>query len=79
MRGIGGRSKRKFLQLYTNIKRSRAYHGLNSYARSLLFELIDRYNGCNNGMIGLGVREAAWVVATELSAMQCANSMMQDW
>jgi hypothetical protein len=26
----------------------------------VLFELIDRYNGCNNGMIGLGVREAAY-------------------
>ena len=58
MRGISGRSKRKFLQLYTNVKRSTAYHGLSSYARSLLFELIDRYNGCNNGMIGLGVRSA---------------------
>jgi hypothetical protein len=60
MRGIGGRSKRKFLQLYTNVKRSAAYHHLSSYARSLLFELIDRYNGCNNGMIGFGVREAVY-------------------
>jgi hypothetical protein len=60
MRGISGRSKRKFLQLYTNVKRSTAYHGLGSYARGLLFELIDRYNGCNNGMIGLGVREAVY-------------------
>jgi hypothetical protein len=60
MRGIGGRSKRKFLQLYTNVKRSKAYHQLTSYARSLLFELIDRYNGCNNGMIGFGVREAVY-------------------
>jgi hypothetical protein len=60
MRGIGGRSKRKFLQLYTNVKRSTAYHSLSPYARSLLFELIDRYNGCNNGMIGLGVREAVY-------------------
>jgi len=60
MRGINGRSKRQFLQLFTNVKRSTAYYGLSPYARSLLFELIDRYNGCNNGMIGLGVREAAY-------------------
>jgi hypothetical protein len=60
MRGIGGKSKRQFLQLFRNVKRSTAYHGLSSYARSLLFELIDRYNGCNNGMVGLGVREAAY-------------------
>jgi len=60
MRGINGRSKRQFLQLFTNVKRGTAYYGLSPYARSLLFELIDRYNGCNNGMIGLGVREAAY-------------------
>ena len=60
MRGIGGRSKRQFMRLYTNVKRSKAYHGLSLYGRALLFELLDRYNGINNGMIGLGVREAAY-------------------
>jgi hypothetical protein len=52
------RKGRQFLQLFTNVKRSTAYHGLSLKARALLFELIDRYNGINNGMIGLGVREA---------------------
>jgi hypothetical protein len=51
------------------VKRSAAYHGLGSYARSLLFELIDRYNGCNNGMIGLGVREAAYEL--QRNCQQC--------
>jgi hypothetical protein len=60
MRGIGGRSKRKFLRLFTNVKRSKAYHGLSRWARCLLFELLDRYTGINNGMIGLGVREAQY-------------------
>ena len=54
------RKGRQFLQLYTNVKRSTAYHGLSLKARCLLFELIDRYNGINNGMIGLGVREAKY-------------------
>lgn len=53
------RKGRQFLQLFTNVKRSTAYHGLSLKARCLLFELIDRYNGINNGMIGLGVRTLA--------------------
>src|SRR5262245_14982003 len=48
---------RRFIQLYTNVKRSQAYHDLDVYARAALFELLDRYTGINNGMIGLGCRE----------------------
>jgi hypothetical protein len=61
MRTIKRRRKggRRFIQLWTNVKRSEAYHGLSVYARCLLFELLDRYRGINNGMIALGVREAA--------------------
>lgn len=36
-----------------------AYRALKPGPRVLLFELIRRYNGTNNGRIGLGVREAA--------------------
>ena len=50
---------RRFIQLYHNVKRSRAYHGLSVYARCALFELLERYTGINNGMIGLGCRELA--------------------
>jgi hypothetical protein len=53
------RSGRRFIQLWTNVKRSAAYHGLSVYGRSALLELLDRYDGCNNGMIGLGCRELA--------------------
>ena len=61
MRGLGKRSGGPpFIQLFHYIKRSTAYHGLSPYARALLLELIDRYNGCNNGMIVLGIREAAY-------------------
>ena len=41
------------------VKRSQAWHDLSLAARCALIELIDRYNGINNGMIGLGVRELA--------------------
>ena len=50
---------RRFIQLYHNVKRSRAYHDLSAYARCALFELLERYTGINNGMIGLGCRELA--------------------
>jgi len=53
------RSKRQFVQLYRNVKRSTAYHGLSCIARAALVEIIDRYNGINNGIIGLSVRELA--------------------
>ena len=36
-----------------------AYRRLKPGPRCLLFELIRRFNGSNNGSIGLGVREAA--------------------
>jgi hypothetical protein len=48
-----------FLQLYRFVKRSQVWHDLSLTARCALIELIDRYNGINNGMIGLGVRELA--------------------
>jgi hypothetical protein len=52
-----GKSGPPFIKLPRYIKRSAAYYGLSNYARALLIELIDRYNGCNNGMICLGKRE----------------------
>jgi hypothetical protein len=56
----GGGSGRRFIQLFTNVKRSEAYHGLSWLARAALLELIDRHTGINNGMIRLGVRELAY-------------------
>ena len=62
MASIGSRHRRgkkggpKFIQLYRFIKRSQAYHDLSLPARCALIELWDRYNGINNGMIGMGVR-----------------------
>jgi hypothetical protein len=78
MRGLRGGSNRQFLQLYRNVKRSTAYHSLSSYARSLLFELIDRYNGCNNGMIGLGVREAAYESGCCIGTVSTAMRELDD-
>jgi len=60
------KSGRRFLQLWSNVKRSEAYHCLSVYARCALFELLDRYNGINNGMIGLGCRELA-------NALRCSR------
>ncbi len=52
-------SGRRFLRLWLNVKRSDAYHSLGAHARAALLEVLERYNGINNGMIVLGVRELA--------------------
>lgn len=49
---------------------SAAYRALKPGARALLLELIRRYNGSNNGKIGLGVREAAKALGVGKNAAQ---------
>ena len=43
IKGRGKSSKRPFLMLYRNVKRSTAYHGLSCGARAALIELIDKH------------------------------------
>ena len=77
MRGKA-RSGRQYLQLYANVKRSRAYHGLSCYARAILFSSIHRHSGINNGMIGLGVREAAYELDCSQSTVSKAMCELDD-
>ena len=72
------RKGRQFLQLYTNVKRSTAYHRLSLKARCLLFELIDRYNGINNGFIGLGTREAGYELRCSQGSVVSAMRELDD-
>jgi hypothetical protein len=58
---------RRFIRLWMNVKCSQAYYDLSVYARCALFELLERYSGINNGMIGLGCRELA-------EAIKCAQA-----
>jgi len=67
LRGRGKSNGPGFIQLFHYVKRSAAYHSLSVYGRAFLTELIDRYNGSNNGSIRLGVREAAF-------EMNCSHS-----
>ena len=80
IRALNGskRGKRQYVQLYRNIKRSQAYHSLSVYARALLIELIDRHNGCNNGMIGLGVREAKYELGCSQGRVSRAMRELDD-
>ncbi|MXO57942.1 hypothetical protein GRI89_00065 [Altererythrobacter salegens] len=61
-RGVrsNGRSKRSgpFVRIPNFVFDSPAYRSLKPGPRALLSEIIRRYNGSNNGHIGLGVREA---------------------
>ena len=64
--------------IFRNVKRSAAYHGLTVYGRAALLELIDRYDGCNNGMIGLGVRELAYELRCSRGAASIALRELDD-
>ena len=72
------KSGRRFIQLYSNVKRSKAYHDCSLYARCALIELMDRYNGINNGMIGLGVRELAHELKCHKDTAAKALSELDD-
>jgi hypothetical protein len=48
----------RFLQLPHYLLKSQAWQSLDATARALFIEVAQRYNGYNNGEIGLGVREA---------------------
>jgi len=52
-------SGRRFIQLYSNVKRSDAYHSLSALARCAMIEVLDKYTGINNGMIVMSVRDLA--------------------
>jgi hypothetical protein len=57
-----------FLKLPRFIKRSQAFHELSCEARCALLEILDRYNGTNNGAISLSVRECAYSLGTRCKA-----------
>jgi hypothetical protein len=56
-----------FIRLFRFVKRSQAYHDLSLPARCALIEIMDRYTGINNGMIGLSVRTLA-------DALKCSQA-----
>jgi hypothetical protein len=78
LRGQGKTGGPSFIQLFHYVKRSTSYHGLSHIARALLIELIDRYNGNNNGMIVLGVREAAYEIGCHQTSISRAARELDD-
>jgi hypothetical protein len=51
-----GRSSSPFVMLHWLVLDSQGWHDLSPYARLAYIELCRRYNGANNGSIGLSVR-----------------------
>lgn len=49
----------RFVQLFYYVMDCAAFHALKPAERSVLLEIARRYDGTNNGRIGLSVREAA--------------------
>ena len=78
LKGQGKHHGPSFIQLFHYVKRSVEYHSLSGTGRSLLIELIDRYTGVNNGMIVLGVREAAYELGCHQSTVSRAAQELDD-
>jgi hypothetical protein len=78
LRGQGKIGGPHFIQLFHYVKRSVNYHGLSLVARALLTEIHDRYNGSNNGMIALGVREARYELRVGHAAICRAMRELDD-
>jgi hypothetical protein len=55
----GRNEMRQFVMLEHWVLKTEAFRSLSVGARSLILELLLRFNGVNNGRIGLGEREAA--------------------
>jgi hypothetical protein len=79
LRGLNGKnSGPAFIQLFHFVKRSVEYHSLSLVARALLTELMDRYNGSNNGLIVLGRREAMYELRCGAEAISNATRELDD-
>ena len=72
------KSGKPFVQLYRSVKRSHAYHSLSLPARCALIELLDQFNGSNNGTIGLGLRQLAKSLRCSQATAQRAFRELDD-
>jgi hypothetical protein len=72
------KSGRRFIQLYSNVKRSEAYHSLSVIARAMLIEVLDRYTGINNGMIAMSCRDGADALGCSRGAAANALRELDD-
>ena len=68
----------KHIRLYRYMFQCPAYRALKPVERCALHELMFRYNGQNNGDVGLSVREAAELVHSSTNTAQRALSRLQD-
>ena len=77
-----GRSRRQksppFVMLPRWVVRCPAWRGLSANARAIYIELRDRFNGSNNGLIGLGVREAAEAINVGRNVANRAIKELED-
>jgi len=67
-----------FVMLPRWVVRSPAWRDLSPNARAVYLELRDRFNGHNNGMIGLGCREAAEAINVHRNVANRAIKELED-
>jgi hypothetical protein len=72
------KKKSKFLMIEGYILRSPAWRALSPNDRAAYLELKWRYDGLNNGRIGLGCRELAEALGTsKMTALRALDSLME--
>ena len=74
----GGRSSLPFVKLEIWVLRTAAWADLDAIARCLYLELKQRFNGRNNGMIGLGCREAATALGCSADTASRAFKALEE-
>ena len=68
----------RYVRLEHSTMNTPAYRSLSPNARAILLELMKRYNGFNNGEVGLGCREAGEAIGRSRNCAMRAFKELED-
>jgi hypothetical protein len=68
----------RFLQLQHFLLKSEAWKSLSPVERALFIEVAQRWNGFNNGRLGLGIREAGQAIHVKHTTASSAFRVLQE-
>jgi hypothetical protein len=75
---MGRKKARPFIKVDQWIMKTQAWRNLSANARAIYLELLLRFNGTNNGTIGLGCRDAADAIHVGKSTAGRAFKELED-
>jgi len=74
----GGKNSPRFVQLHLSLMKTDAWQDLDPVSRALYVEIKARFDGSNNGSIGLGCRDAARALNIGKSTVSRAIQSLED-